>query len=88
MADESTEADIDFIYNTVDLMLRDGRFDLVDELLRQVDVKNKVDVLLAYLTLTLPAKSKLLQRASFFERVKQELTQRGEYREALLTGLE
>jgi hypothetical protein len=47
--------DIDLIYDIVDLMLRDGRFDLVDALLTQVDIKNvSIDVLLAYLTTTFP----------------------------------
>ena len=83
-----SEANIDLIYDVVDAMLRDGRFDLVDGMLMEVNLQGDADTLLAYLTVTLPAKSKLDQRAHFFACVEQELKLRGEWRETLLAGLE
>ncbi len=82
------EVNIDPIYDIIDAMLRDGKFDLVDAMLSQVDMSGDVDVLLAYLTATFSAKSKLHNRASLFHRVEQVLKERDEWRETLLTGLE
>jgi hypothetical protein len=70
-------------------MLRTSRFDQLNELLNSLRVEDySTDILLALLTSTFPAKSKLPSRAFLFERTKQVLRQRNEDVDSLLVGLE
>lgn len=62
---------IDLIYDQVNDMLVTGNFAAVNDLLDNAHVHNSsIDMLLALLTVTLPAKSKLTARESFFQYVK------------------
>ena len=82
------DAALDLIYDRADEMLLAGEFDELDAIIETLDVEQlSVDVLLGVLTITLPAKDKLTTRKEFFESVQRSLTDRGEYKEGLLTGL-
>lgn len=88
-ADGYSESALDLIYETIDEMLRSGRFAWCDAMLNEVDVDEcSLDVLLALLTATSPAASKLSTRASFYSRVKVSLQERGVLEPGLLDGLE
>ena len=85
--------DIDLVYDHIDKYLSNGDFYLIDFILDAIrlygDLRDIcIDVLLAYLTATLPAKSKLSSRSKFFEDVKQVLIEREEYDNKILAGLE
>jgi hypothetical protein len=82
------DAALDLIYDRADEMLLAGELEALDALIEGLDVEQlSVDVLLGVLTITLPAKDKLTTRKEFFESVQRSLTDRGEYKEGLLTGL-
>jgi hypothetical protein len=79
---------LDIIYDEIDDLLRARRFALCASILDEVEPsRSSVDILLALLTATLPAKSELPTRDSFFRRVEHELRRRGEYDIGLLAGL-
>lgn len=74
---------IDLIFTEIDSALRAGRFDICDNILESIDPHDlSDDLVLALLTATLPAASKLPSRQSFYERAKKHLG------EDKLTGLE
>ena len=80
---------MDLIYDRVDELMREGRFQILDEILSHIRVnKMTVDVLLGLLTATLPAKKKLPSRPSFFREAERSIKDRGELEEGLLTGLD
>ena len=80
---------LDLIYERADEMLLAGEFSPLNKIISDLSVDNlTIDVLLAVLTISLPAKSKLPARSSFYLSVKQKLLERGEFREGLLTGLQ
>jgi hypothetical protein len=82
------DAQIEQLYDRVDDLLCQGRFDLVDQELLQVDVASApVELLVAWLIITLPAGSKLVQRGPFVELVRNRLADDPE-RDAILHGLE
>jgi hypothetical protein len=80
---------LDIIYDQVDELLLAGEFHQVDDLLASATPEQlSIDLLLALLTSTLPAKSKLSNRSAFFRRVEDALQSRGELRDGLLIGLD
>jgi hypothetical protein len=84
------DACIDEIWDTCCELMVASEFVGVDSMLRimhQLD-RAPVDAMITWLTVTLPAKSKLPSRPDFFKRVKEELKRRGEWTEDILTGLE
>lgn len=84
-----TDTALDLIYDSVDELLHGARFALCDSVLQETDASQcSIDVLLALLTATLPAKSRLATRAQFFQRVENSLRERGEYVADVLAGLE
>lgn len=84
-----TDAALDIIFDQMDEMLLAGEFDQVDRILAEVIPGSfSVELLLGLLTVTLPAKNRLRNRAPFFERVRQSLYERGETDEGLLVGLD
>jgi hypothetical protein len=84
-----TDAALDIVFDQIDEMLLASEFSRVDRLLAEIAPENlSVDLLLGLLTVTLPAKSQLSNRKSFFERVDQSLRDRGEARYGLLVGLD
>ena len=65
---------IDNIYDTIEKLFRTGYFKVVDNILKDIDVSEAhTDLLISYLTATLPGKQKLTNRNNFYMRVKKEL---------------
>ena len=84
----STDQELDEITNLVDSLLTNGRFDLVNTILGSISVDlAKTDVLLTYLTVTLPAKTKLPNRGEFWNKCHAVFVERG-FGENLWMGLE
>lgn len=80
---------IDLVFSNVNSMLTMGKFEDVSILLKTFDVKHfSINVLLAFLTITLCAKNKLDGRPILFERVKNHLITTNTYDEAILAGLD
>ncbi len=81
-------AALDLVYDCIDDLLYADQFSLVACYLLEVDVGScSVDILLALLTSTLPAKRKIGARAEFTRRIESELQRRGEDVTGLLAGL-
>jgi hypothetical protein len=81
---------LDIVYDLFDDTLHEGRYSDVDTLLGSLT--NCVSIfssslLIGILTATLPAKSRLPHRASFFLSVEERLRETGEYTPFLLSGL-
>jgi hypothetical protein len=84
-----TDAALDVVYESVDQLMRTGRFDELDEIVKHLQVVDfSRDLLLGILTATLPAKSRLPSRTELFRHAEKALRERGEYEEGLLIGLE
>lgn len=61
------DENIDFIYNTIDILARNDHCEDIDALLWTTEIYNaSEDLMLTLLTATLPYKSKLRLRQSFF----------------------
>jgi hypothetical protein len=83
-----TDAALDLLYDGFDELLRSGGFSEVDLILTDIAVDDySVDILLGVLTATLPARSRLIARSSFYRSVAESIQRRGEAEEGLLTGL-
>ena len=79
---------LDLIYDRVDELLHGAEWSACAAVLDDIDVsKCSTDILLALLTATLPAKSRIPSRGGFLERVGRELRARGENEDRLLAGL-
>ena len=79
---------LDLIYSESERLMRDSKFAELDSVLAMLNPSIlSVDIMLGYLTATLPAKSKLPSRVKFFEDCKAEIIRRGEYENGLLVGL-
>jgi DNA-binding transcriptional MerR regulator len=84
-----TNSALDSIYKGFNAALRNGDFDAIDLFFSGLKANEyTTDLLLGILTATLPAKSRLKNRAGLFTRVKAEIQDRGEYEPGLLDGLE
>jgi len=80
---------LDLIYDSVDELMRQGEFQQLDALLAGLPVAEmSVDVLLGYLTASLPARSRLPSRNALYAKTEQTLKERGELEAGLLHGLE
>jgi hypothetical protein len=85
----SVQAALDLIYDNVDELMCKGEFDQLDGEIKDIQSNElTLDILLAILTSTLPAKNKLHSRKKFFDSTVALLKSRGEYEEDLLLGLE
>ena len=83
------DAALDVLYDRVDDLLKAKQFTAIDNLLRETTVASySVDILLALLTATFPARSKLPARSKFFADVEASIKGRGEWENSLLAGLE
>jgi hypothetical protein len=83
-----TDAALDLLYDNIDEQMRQGRFADLDLVLATLHVEDySADMLLGLLTATLPARSRLLARASLLTKVEETLRRRGKYEEGLLVGL-
>lgn len=86
---KSTDAALDAIYDLIDDLMRAGRLDTLDGLLACFRARigyRSTDEILAYLTATLPARSRLHQRQNLVEAAWRVLQSRGQAE--LLAGLE
>lgn len=83
------DSQLDELYDKFDTLFYEGRFETADALIYEI-IPDQVstDYLLGVLTVTLPAKSKLLSRHAFFDVVEHTIKGRGEWEEGLLDGLE
>lgn len=79
---------LDLLFDHIDSMLWQSEFDIISSCLDALDIKAfSVVMLLALLTTTKPAKSKIKSRSSFYERVNNEIEDRKEMEPYLLDGL-
>lgn len=87
---EDSNIVLDSLFDVIDYLLRCGKFQHIDDILDAINVgEEPEDILLTFLTGTLPARSKLNRRADFFNRVKQLYVELGEPDiDGLLGGLE
>ena len=86
---ERKEEALDLIFDSIDDMLLAEKFRECDDALSRIlieDLSNSQ--LLTVLTATLPAKSRLPRRGTFFSRAKAVLDRRGAHASRLLAGLE
>jgi hypothetical protein len=65
--DLNRDDEIDLIYDLFDDMMLAGKMDAVDMLLRHWRLDDDIDSILAILTITLPAKTKLPSRIALLE---------------------
>ena len=73
MPSKTTDADLDDIYDTIDLLMRNGKWNLLNELFQiweQQAWRTDLDRLLGYATASFPAKSKIPSRRAFIEKCK------------------
>ena len=83
------DTELDEIYDLIDDLFHVGEFERVNSILQDLDLKNtETDLLIGYLTATLPAKNKLPYRETFYRKVEKLLKERGDYEDGLLNGLE
>lgn len=80
---------LDKIYDWIDDLLSRGEFERVDSILESVDI-SRLDTpsSLGFLTLTTRAKDRMPNRQALFERMRQDLDDKGEETAAILRGLE
>lgn len=77
------------IYERCDSLMKCGQFAKLDSEIATLDITSlDIDLLIGWLTATLPAKSKLPSRGEFFSQVRVEIKKRGQWEKGLLTGLE
>jgi len=85
---DGIDGKLDELYEEIDGLMKNGAFEECDEILRRVDVvRTDTDLLIGYLTTTLPGKSKLHSRPGFYKQVEEELKRRRNYTPCLLRGL-
>lgn len=78
---------LDIIYTEIDKLLRRGEFDICNRLLELLDVNNlSPSLLIAFLTITLPAHERLPARGEFYSRVEKYFVNFAN-RAKLLSGL-
>ena len=83
------DAALDVLYDRVDSLLRTKKFAVINEAMADANVDLlSTDVLIGLLTASLPAKSKLPARRSFFANAESSIKSRGEWEAGLLAGLE
>lgn len=85
----SASSDLDAIYQKVDGMMYAGQITEIDRILAAVPMEStSTDLLLGYLTITLPVKSSLPSRPAFYEatRAKLSLEHKADV-DAILQGL-
>ena len=68
------EITTDILFEQIDTLLTEGRFDLVDQILEGIDIEWMLDdLLVGYLSITLAASHELKERAVFYEKVEAKL---------------
>lgn len=80
---------LDAMYEYFDTLFDIQQFDQINTLLTLIDLRiYSTELLLGFLTVTLPVKNRLPYRKTFFQNVKSELQTRKDWSETLLIGLE
>lgn len=72
--DKVTDADLDELYEAIDVLMKIGAWKFLDSLLVNWELsawRTPVDLLVGYATATMPAKSKLPSRKAFMARCMQ-----------------
>lgn len=89
MIPKATPEELDQIYQKIDDLMRQHRLAELDAFLDSIDVgATATDLLLGYLTASLPVKSRLPSRSKLVSAVEGELQKRKEWGPGLLAGLE
>lgn len=84
----SISEQLDAIYDKCDELMQAGKWDELDIILSEISIRDtSTDILLGYLTASLPGKSKLPSRFWLYDMSKIELDRRGEDTYQLLKGL-
>jgi hypothetical protein len=79
---------LDLIYSECDHLMREGQFESLNDIIDSLDPDGlSLDLILGFLTASLPAKSNLPSRASFLESSIRAIRERGVYEDDLLSGL-
>lgn len=68
---------LDFIYDLIDNLAQEERFDIIDMMLDHLSIYMDNSYLLAYMTATLPIKSKLKNRETFVRQATMRMLERG-----------
>jgi hypothetical protein len=89
IAMEAVDPAVDLVFDNFDALLHAGKFRKCDELLAAVDVKRlDTNLMVAFLTITEPAKAQLKRRAELVRRIENQLAKTAPRRVAeLLDGL-
>ena len=83
-----TDSALDLLYDSIDGMIRNGKLRELDSILAMIREDDfSVDMLLGFLTATLPARNRLGSRKDLVKRVARSIRHRGEWEDGLLTGL-
>ena len=84
---KSIDQTLDAIYEWSDDLMRAGRLREIESVLKNLRTDN-VDVLIGFLTATLPVKSNLPSRKRIYTMAEKRLVELGEFDPAILSGLE
>lgn len=75
--EQTIDNGIDLIFDTIDGMFKIRDFDTCDYLLQTLDPRSmQTVIILSYMTITLPAKSKLPNRQSFYFKAQEVIIDR------------
>jgi len=73
---ENADEGLDAVFNHIDDLMLAGEFSEVDSILENVDPNRlQIDVLLGFLTITLPVKNKLRNRSRIWREAKEIIKQ-------------
>ncbi|MDP3640392.1 MAG: hypothetical protein Q8R53_04290 [Nanoarchaeota archaeon] len=82
------ESEIRELYSSIDVFMRESRFEECNDLLRSVEVPSApTPILVGYLRILYPARDKVPYWSEFLANVREELAQRNEDAEKILQGL-
>lgn len=74
----ATDEEIDEIFNFINGLFKKELFSTVDMIIKNIPVERQdSEIILSYMTITLPAKSKLPSRNDFVQRSIETLKERG-----------
>lgn len=89
MTGKSIDEQLDDIFDQCNSLFDQSKFEECDRILSKVPIEETgTDLLLGYLTATLPARRSLPYRPEFYRKTEEIIRKRGEWEEGLLNGLE
>ena len=84
----SVDSALDILYDKVDFLLREGKLSKVDEILESANPETlNINIILGLLTTTLPAKTRLKVRGTFYETVEAYVNEQFDDTAGILIGL-